>query len=178
MDTVSLSFRYSENDYVRAMRAHYATRLRVPLDIAVVIGAAALGAYFLYSGLHWPGIVLMCLSGILALLLIAAFAVIPHIVFRRELKFRDENSLIFSPKGIHFRREHIDSELQWSLYSRVLIDKHSFLLYYGSQSFTIIPTRVFQTAVQRETFERLLAQNVPKVVRKDREPHQVSIAAA
>jgi hypothetical protein len=177
MDTVSLSFRYTENDYVRAMRAHYASRLRLPLDIAVTIGTASLGAYLWYSGSHWFGIALMCVSGIFALLLIAAFAVIPHFAFRREPKFRDEYSLTFSPQGIHFRTEHINSELQWSMYSRALVDKHSFVLYYGSQSFTVVPTRVFQNAVQRETFERLLAQNVPKVVRKDRGTHQVSIAA-
>ena len=38
MDTVQLSFRYVEQDYVRAMRVHYASRLRLPLDIAVIVG--------------------------------------------------------------------------------------------------------------------------------------------
>ena len=37
METVNLSFRYAEQDYVRAMRAHYVSRLRLPLDIAVIV---------------------------------------------------------------------------------------------------------------------------------------------
>ena len=43
METVSLSFRYAEQDYVRAMRAHYASRLRLPLDIAFIVGSLFLG---------------------------------------------------------------------------------------------------------------------------------------
>jgi hypothetical protein len=42
METVNLSFRYAEQDYVRAMRAHYASRLRLPLDIAVIVGIAVI----------------------------------------------------------------------------------------------------------------------------------------
>jgi hypothetical protein len=45
METVNLSFRYADEDYVRAMRAHYASRLRLPLDIAVTSGVAVFGAY-------------------------------------------------------------------------------------------------------------------------------------
>jgi hypothetical protein len=52
------------------------------------------------------------------------------------------------------------------MYSQALVDAHSFVLYYGSRSFTVIPKRVFPTAEQRETFEKLLAQNVPEIVRK------------
>src|SRR5207249_10874841 len=45
METVDLSFRYSENDYVRAMRAHYASRLRLPLDLVETIVLAGRGSY-------------------------------------------------------------------------------------------------------------------------------------
>lgn len=166
MDTVNLAFRYSQNDYVRAMRAHYRSRLRLPLDIAVAIVTAGLGAYFWRSGSQWYGVALLCMSVVFALILLAAFAVIPYVAFRREPKVRDGYSLTFSPEGIHFRTSHIDSDLQWSMYSRALVDEHSFVLYYGSQSFTVIPTRVFQTAEQREAFERLVNKHVPLVVRK------------
>jgi len=99
-------------------------------------------------------------------MLIAAFAIMPHIAFRREPKFRDEYALTFSLQGIHFRTAHIDSNLQWSMYSRALVDAHSFVLYYGSHSFSLIPNRVFQTVDEREAFERLLAKNVPNVIDK------------
>jgi hypothetical protein len=52
------------------------------------------------------------------------------------------------------------------MYTSALVDAYSFILYYGTQQFTVIPKRVFQDASQRQTFERLLLQNVSKVVDK------------
>jgi len=166
METVNLSFRYAEEDYVRAMRAHYASHIRLPLDIAVTVGVAVLGAYEWRSGSHAFGITLLCFSGIFALILVAVFAVIPRISFRNQPKLRDEYSLRFSPEGIHFQTAHIESDLEWSMYTSALVDAYSFILYYGTQQFTVIPKRVFQDGSQRETFEQLLLQKVSKVVDK------------
>jgi len=99
-------------------------------------------------------------------MLVAAFALIPSIAFRRQPKFRDEYSLSFSPEGIHFRTTHIDSDLKWGIYTWALADVYSFILYYGSQQFTVIPKRVFESPSQRQAFEQLLRQNVSRVVDK------------
>jgi len=166
--TVSLQFRYSEQDFVRAMRAHYASRLRLRLDIIITVVTAAVGIYFLRSpDSRWYGMTFVGVSTIFALILIAAFVIIPPLVFRREAKFRDEYSLTFSPEVIHFRTAHIDSQLQWSTYSQALVDAHSFVLYYGGGSFTVIPKRVFQNAEQQRLFEQLLSQKIPKIVKKN-----------
>jgi hypothetical protein len=166
METVNLSFRYVEQDYVRALRAHYAARLRLPLDIAVIVGLAVLGIRETQSGSRGFGISMLAVSGISAVMLLAAFAVIPKIVFRSQPKFRDDYSLTFSPQGIHFRTANIDSDLQWSLYTSALVDEHSVILYYGSRQFTVVPKRVLQDVSQRQIFEHLLVQNVSKIVDK------------
>ena len=160
---VSLSFRYSEIDYVRALRAHYADRLRLWLDICAAVAVGAAGIYL------WPSLsskVFLGASIAFAVILLAAFFVIPPLIFRREPKFRDKYSLTFSPEGIHFQTAHIDSHLAWDLYSRALVDAHSYVLYYGSRTFTVIPKRVFQNNQQQEAFDQLLATHVSKVVRK------------
>jgi hypothetical protein len=100
-------------------------------------------------------------------LLVAAFTVIPRIAFRREPKFRDDYALTFWADGIHFRTAHIDSQLQWSMYSRALVDAHSYVLYYGVRQFTVIPKRVFQNAEDQQAFEQLLTHHVPQIVRRD-----------
>jgi len=166
METVNLSFRYAEEDYVRAMRTHYAERLRLRLDLAVIVVVAVLGAYQWHTGSRGFGITLLCVSGIFALILVAAFAVIPIVAFRREPKFRDDYSLNFSQQGIHFQTAHIDSALKWDLYTSALVDAYSFILYYGSNQFTVIPKRVFQNGSQRQAFEQLLAQNIARIVYK------------
>lgn len=115
MQTVNLSFRYAEQDYARALRAHYASRLRLPLDKAVMVGIAVVGAYEWRSGSHGFGKTLLCLSGIFAVMLVVAFTVIPTIAFRRQPKFRGDYWLGFSPQGIHFQTAHIDSDLKWGM---------------------------------------------------------------
>ena len=168
-ETVSLLFRYAENDYVRALRTHYSSRLRVRFDIVAAIVTALLGVYSWRSpDYHWLSVVCLAASFVLVLILFAAFVVIPPLVFRSETKFRDDYALTFSQDGIHFRTAHIDSQLQWSMYSRALIDEHSYVLYYGSRQFTVIPKRVFQSAEQRQIFEQLVTQHVSKILRRDK----------
>ena len=114
--TIRLSFRYSEQDIVRAMRAHNASRLRPKTDIAVAVAAAVLGVYSWQSlDLRWFGMALIGLSTVLVLVLVVAFSLIPRLVFRRGAKFRDKYSLTFSIDGIHFRTAHINSQLECDL---------------------------------------------------------------
>lgn len=165
--SIQLTFRYSEQDIVRAMRAHFASRLRLKFDIVVVLALALFGAYA-WRSLDSPvyGMVLVVVSAVFFLVLIAAFGVVPVAIFRREAKFRDEYSLTFSAEGIHFRTVHIDSQLQWSMYDSALVDAHSFILYYGARSFTVIPKRVFATAGQQAAFERLIETKIPAIFKK------------
>lgn len=171
--TFHLCFRSSEQDFVSAMRTHFASRLRLKLDLVIAVAAALLGIFVWRSlNLPWYGIPLLGLSAVLVFLLIAAFSLIPKFIFRREAKFRDEYSLTFSSDGIHFRTAHIDSQLQWSLYCRALVDVRSFILHYGSRSFTVIPKRVFENAEQQATFERLISQ-IPRFSLRARRLHLV-----
>jgi hypothetical protein len=72
--TINLSFRYAERDYVRALRAHYASHLQLRLDIAVTVMLAGIGVYLwrLPSG-HWLGIACVVMAIGFGLLLVAAF---------------------------------------------------------------------------------------------------------
>jgi hypothetical protein len=165
--TLNLSFLYTKSDIERAMRLHYASRMRPRLDVFMALALAVAGAYLLHSpDSYWFGIFAVCASSALVLMLLAAFVILPTLAFRLEPKYRDDYSLTFSPEGIQFRTVHIDSQLQWNLYSRALVDGHSYLLYYGSRTFSIIPKRVLQDSQQRQAFEDLLGQRIPKIITK------------
>jgi hypothetical protein len=143
-------------------------RLRVRFDFVAAIVAALLGAYTWRSpDYHWLAVICVVASVALVLIVFAAIVVIPPLAFRREAKFRYEYLLAFAENGIHFHTAHIDSQLQWSLYSKALIDAHSYVLYYGVGQFTVIPKRVFQSAEQQEIFDQLLTRHVSKMVRRD-----------
>jgi hypothetical protein len=162
--TIVLSFKYSEQDFVRAMRAHLASRLRLKLDIAVVVAATAFGVYAWQAlELPWYGLTLLGVCALFGIVLVLAFTALPRLIFRREAKFRDVYTLAFSRDDIHFRTDHIDSRLQWSMYDRALVDAHSFILYYGSSSFTVIPKRVFEDVQQRAAFETMISEKIQRV---------------
>jgi hypothetical protein len=166
--TVHVSFRYSEHDYVRAMRAHLKSRLRLKVDIVVIVLAAGLGFYEWHSlDSPWWGMSLVLVSAVLALVLVVGYGIVPKMVFRGEPKFRDEYSLAFSGNGIHFQTAHINSQFEWSMYSRALVDAHSFVLYHGSRSFTVIPKRAFETPEHLAAFERLISEKIPKITKQD-----------
>ena len=167
-EPITLSFRYSERDYVRALRTHYASRLRIKTDILVILVLAGSAAYFwntegmqMYVGVAGMGLV------ILSAMLIAAFFILPQRLFRRNPKLHDEYSLAFNDDGIHFRTAHVDSQLAWGLYSHALVDVNSYVLYYGSQ-FSLIPTRTFKDPEQRQQFDQLISRHIPKITRKDK----------
>jgi hypothetical protein len=165
--TVELSFRYSELDYVRAVRAHHASSIRLTFDVIFTVVLAGIGAYYWQRpGERWFGALCLVISIAFAAMLVFLFLVHPSLVFRHHPKFRDEYSLAFSPEGIHFRTAHIDSQLQWSVYSRALVDSHSYLLYYGNRQFTVIPKRVFESAGGQQAFEQLLVEKIPEIIRR------------
>jgi hypothetical protein len=164
---IQLSFHYRESDYVRAVRTHLYSRLR--LDIAVIIVVAGLGILsWKSSGPRWLSMAEVAVALGFAVFLFAGFTIIPSIAFRLEPKFRDDYSLNFSEEGIHFRTSHLDSHLDWAMYSRALIDANSYILYYGSRHFTVIPTRAFENAEQRQAFDRLVTAHVPEIVRREK----------
>jgi hypothetical protein len=164
--TVHLTFRYLESDTIKAMRVHYASHFHLRLSAALIVVLIAAGPYLWRSpGSQWFGAVSVTVAVLYGLMILYAFFVAPQLIFRREPKFRDEYSMAFSPEGIHFRTAHIDSQLQWSMYTKALIVTHSYLLYYGKYNFTLIPKRVFESVEQQEAFESLLKQHVPEIVR-------------
>jgi len=164
---IELSFRYSENDYVRAFQAHFSSKHRLWLDVVVAVITLALGINLLSSSSRWLGVVAIVAVACLALVRLVAGLVVPRLIFRREPKFRDDYFLTFSSDGIHFRTTHINSQLQWSMYSEALIVSQSYILCYGSRQFTVIPKRVFSSTEQQQAFEQLLTQNVPKIIRRN-----------
>jgi len=169
--TISLAFRYTERDYARGLRAHFGASLRIPLDIAVIVLGLVIGVYcWRAQDLHWFGVACVSASVLFALVLLAAFTIMPALLFRSEPKFRDDYSLSFSPEGIHFRTAHIDSRLQWAMYSRALVDRHSYILYYGARRFTVIPKRVFPSPEEQQAFEQLLTEHVLQIRRRGAEP--------
>ena len=155
---ITLAFKYQLSDYHRALRSHYAKQLNLKLDIAVIVILGSIGIVRLgyLPNFDWLGLIFLLLSISFSLILIAIFTLVPVLVFRFEPKFKDQYFLSFSSAGIHFRTIHLDSKIQWDLYTHVFINARSYMLYYGPRSFTLIPKRIFESPKQQRNFEQLL----------------------
>jgi hypothetical protein len=161
--TISLQFKYTEEEYVAATRLF----MMRSADLIIRFGVCsvyAIGCIILFS---WLGIatamipvfiVAACLPFIMAFLLLF---VVPRQRFRSDPKFRDEYLLQFSDEGIHFKTRQIDALLQWSLYNKVLEDERFFILVYGKNMISVIPKRAFKSPAEETAFAEMLRRNLP-----------------
>ena len=165
--SIIFSFNYLESDYVPALRAHYASYLRIWRDLFIIVVSGAGAAYLLrIPSLHWLAVGLLCLSIAMSAILVAAFLVIPPWVFRRNPKLQGEFSFNVSQDGVRYATSHIVTQLDWPIFTKTLVDSHSYLLYWDSRGFIVIPKRVFQTREQQKSFEELLSSCLPESVKR------------
>lgn len=158
MKEVKLEFSYHPKDYKSALWLYY--RLKKDFIIAVV---GLVSGFFLWIQLggSWVWILLISVSSILALIVLAAYFLVPMQRFHQDPKYKDKYFLLFTTQEILFKTQNIDSQIQWGLYSKVLENEKLYLLVYGKNLFTIIPKRVFDSKDQEICFRDLLKENIP-----------------
>lgn len=163
METISLRFKYTEEEFVAATRLY----LRRSADFIVRLAVCSLYAVACFFLMSWLGFS----SDVLPIFIVAAclpfllgfvhFFVLPRQRFRSDPKFKDGYFLEFSDDGIHFRTAQIDALIQWSLYTKVLEDDRFYLLVYGKHMISVIPKRAFTSATEQSAFDELLRRKLP-----------------
>ena len=167
-ESVTVKFRYTPEEYARAVRLHHAGRTNFTLELAMVVLLIALGCWNVWENesSSWTGYTSLVVSVFWVAMLSYITLVAPKLAFRSNSKLAEEYELTFAPEGIHFRTPSIDSKLQWSHYSRALVNGDFFLLYYGEHFYSTIPKRVFANSEAIQTFENLLVRFVPNIKRR------------
>lgn len=160
--SVSATFTYQRDEYIRAVRHHYKTILHLRRDTIAAIGCIVLGLYLVaIAKLNWLGWLVILISVALLAMMGYTLFLLPTLVYRGQPKLKDSYSLRFSEDGIDFKTQQIDSTLQWSLYHTWRITPEFYILYYGKREFTIIPRRVFSPA-DDEQLQALVHQQLGK----------------
>ena len=165
MESVQLSFKYTEEEYIAAARFFVLrtkeTLIRLVLFYALVAVGFALLLMVIDIALPlWVTISLLLLVGVA---LFHGFLLdLPRRYFRGDPKFRDEYSLVFFDEGIRFKTRSIDASIAWSLYTGVLENENFYLLIYGKNiaSVSIIPKRAFQDSKQEAVFREMLRRHI------------------
>ncbi|MCA9198564.1 MAG: YcxB family protein, partial [Planctomycetales bacterium] len=131
---VSITFTYTRDEYILAMKRHYCATLKVGRDVIGGLLAMTTGIYLLfYSSDSWAGWALTIIGAVMLLMVIYALFVLPGMIYYSQPKLKDEYSLVFSDEGIDFKTNSIESQLHWSIYQSWLYDDDFFILYYGKR---------------------------------------------
>jgi membrane associated rhomboid family serine protease len=157
---VSLSFRYTEAEYIAAVRQYFDPfRAKFLLGLGVAFVALGLFTGFVSSDyiMQW----FLTITGLLALwLFYRNYYVAPRRWYKRSPVLREEYHLQYSDAGIVFRSKDINANYQWSLYQQVAENEQFYYLIYGGQSFSVIPKRAFTTDEQERAFRELLRAHI------------------
>ena len=158
---VHISFTYTEEEYVRAVRAHfervYHTRFNFWLGAVVVL----LGVLPLALGVDalFPTV---CLS--VGLLLLAfnffVYFVTPRRYYEANPKLRERYELDFSDEAIFFRSKGAESRVEWSFYSKFWETPEFYMLVYGKDMFSVIPRRALREGLQEQAFRGMLRRKL------------------
>lgn len=162
---VEATFTISRDEYIRAMRRYYKTKLQLKRDLAGSVVAILAGIYLLRStimpGLAW---LLVIAGAILLMLLIYAVVLLPHLIYRYQPKLQSEYRLRFRDDAIRFHTDEIDSELKWSIYHSWLRDAEFYILYHGKRDVSVIPRRALEDAADEQLAELLRQKIGPALV--------------
>jgi YcxB-like protein len=165
LDTVHLSFRYTEEEYLAAIRFYFWHSKELLARLLVSCLLFSIGLLLIYAWLEflipvWANVILMLIAGVA---FFHGYVIdLPRGYFRGDPKFREEYNLTFSEEGIEFRTQNINSRIAWNLYTRVVENDSFYILVYGKNihSLSIIPKRVFQNSQQERTFREMLRRHI------------------
>lgn len=165
MESVQLSFKYTEQEYVAAVRLFLLRSKGTLIRLGLTLAGLCLTLILLFSSIDlamplWFTIALFVLLG--TALFHALFVRLPRRQFRGNPKFRDEYSLTFSDEAIRFKTRSIDSSVAWDLYTDVIENENFYLLIYGKNiaSFSIVPKRSFRDSMQEAVFREMLGRHL------------------
>ena len=159
--TININFKYTEKEYVNAVKWYYMNSSRIIFDFIVAVIIIIIGSFLQFNNPKSVSNVFIMAAGVLFLLiLVYAIYINPKRIFRSEPKFKYEYHLIFSNDGIEFKTEHINSNLQWNHYVKFSETKEFYYLIYGTFMFTIIPKRAFENKSNEEEFKKLLIDKI------------------
>jgi|SRR5882672_1365128 len=160
-ESVELQFRYTEDEYVSAIRAYMLAKRRIAFFVGIASLVTLLGIYFLLTQSDSAATIsFLCTGTFLFGLIATSFGILPHRRFQANPQFRSEYHLKFAEDGILFRTDHIDSTLKWEIYTEALETEKFYLLSYGEGAVTVIPKRVFSSDEQQALFNDMLMRKV------------------
>ena len=167
MDAVTITFKYTRAEYVRADR-QYLIASKTISKTSVVILAIFLPASLLYlflSSFNIPGMIFVAIGVVAAIVVSILYFYMPIYKFKITPKYNEEYTLVFSNSGITFKTPGIDSTIKWDMYSEIWEINDFYFLVQAPRMYALIPKRAFKSPVEMRMFEEIACFNLKRIKR-------------
>lgn len=161
MESKSVTFKYTEQDYVHAYRLHYKKHLNLKLSIPVAIFFVGIGVtmLILQAGWAWVWMLLIILCSLILFSAYASFYMVPKSQYKKTPTVKETYTFTFSLEEIKFHTESIKSRANWGIFNDYQEDDHSIIMYYGKREMTIIPKRAFGDKEELNEVKDIMAEH-------------------
>lgn len=161
METVALTFTYTQDEYVTAERQYlFASKTFTKTSVVALAVYLPASLFFLYFSSF--GIWSILAVGVALFALIAGcglYFYMPVYKFKTTSKYHEEYSLTFSNDAIQFATPTIHSELKWGVYSEIWESNDFYFLIQAPRMYTLIPKRVFSSPDAQQAFAEMASAN-------------------
>lgn len=162
---VQINFRYTEKDYLAAVRLFTLRSKEALWRLIFWYGFLAAGLLLLNFVLDWsfPGWIILVVGVLVGVAWVHSWLIeLPRRHFRGDPKFRDEYNLTYTDAGIEFKTVNASGSFDWSFYTGVIENKDFYLLMYGKNlfAFSIVPKTAFRDTQQEAAFRELLRRHL------------------
>lgn len=94
-------------------------------------------------------------------MMIAFWFLLPTIIYKRSVTFKDRFKVLLNDKGFGIENERGSRQWEWQQFSAMLESPHFFHLYFDSRSFFIVPKDAFPGEDVHEA-RRILREKIRK----------------
>jgi hypothetical protein len=168
-DKANGKFRYTRSDYLSATGSRYSRTTRAKIDLAgssvcIVLGILCLGfisapgtgPYLVLLGPYLLGVGMGWLA-----FTMQQHGVTPRSAIGQDTVLGEEHLLNFSEQGVGVQSTHSHFTADWEYYVDATETRRVYLLFWGSDVYTLIPKRAFSSPAVEQAFRRFLCARIP-----------------
>ena len=151
--SITVVFQLTKEEYFEAWALRQKTnRSRYWIDTIIALTTLAAGIFLIASGTSAWWSFLFLAGPALFFLIRFLGPMYLKIQFESDPKYREQQKITFTNKGLQYSTSKVSSNLEWGFYSALLESDSVILLVYSKYQHSIIPKRSFQSAQDLSDF--------------------------
>jgi hypothetical protein len=158
---MTIHFTYEKGKVMQGLRYHFITRPELKTMIILVNVFALVSAALFYFQKVTP-LAFFIGSVLWFAMMISVWFLLPSIIYRRTLTFKDHFTMNFETEEFSIGNERGSRAWPWKALSTFTESPHFFHLYFDSRSFFLVPKSGCKTTDDMVELRRLLNEKIKK----------------